>query len=168
MTLILLQTGVVFAVAVCLGCWVVAQRRRAAQSWQQLIARLRLHDAETAVGALSFDPETPVSWHARRAAMRSVWALFSNAGIMLQMADFAARNGAEIDPEILADLRMDALQTRFYALGTLRRLATQAARDAATMNALRAQAAYAEMTLRLTELLEVRAAGAVPAFIAAV
>lgn len=167
MVLTLLQIAAVVAVAAYLYRWVAAQKRRNAQSWKTLIGQLRLEDGMAGVSALWLDDEAPAGWRQRLRAAHELWAIFQNAGVMLTMADYAARHGANVDSEMLDSLRMDALQIRVYTVRALARCALSTARDAAAMNALRVQAAYAEMTLQVTELLEARAEEMIPSFVAA-
>jgi hypothetical protein len=168
MKLILLQIGLMVVVTGYLARWVIGQRRRGTQSWQSLIARLRLQDSAGAVGALSFEQDAAAPWRERLVAARSVWTMFANTGVLLEMADYAERPGESADSALIAGLRMDATLARLYALRTLAKLGSAVARDATVMNALRAQAAYAEMTLRMTEMLETDAGDTVPSFVAAV
>lgn len=167
MMLILLQIVAVVAVALYLVRWAAGQRRRQAQSWETLIGRLRLDGRAGSAGALSFARDGGACWTERLQAARGVWTMFCNAGVLLEMADYAARNGACVDAQMLAEMRTDALLTRLYALRALAGVVLSTARDAATMHALRAQAAYAEMALRVTEMLETGAEEMVPGFVAA-
>jgi len=53
------------------------------------------------------------------------WASFHNARILMEMADFAERNGSGLpDADMLISLRKDAMQIRLSALG-LGQLAAQ-------------------------------------------
>ncbi len=87
---------------------VVALHRRNQLSWESLSSRL--HPAWIS-GAM------PVSSSARVAADRSArWSAFRDAGVLMQMADYADRNGIAVDPSVLASLRSDAIRMRFAVL----------------------------------------------------
>ena len=65
---------------------------------------------------LSASPEE--TWELMRGA-RGLWAMYHNAGVMLEMAYYAARNSISSDLELLASLRSDAIQIRVGALTAL-------------------------------------------------
>ena len=44
------------------------------------------------------------------------WSAFRSAGVLMQMADYADRNGGAVDPSVLASLRADAIRIRVAAL----------------------------------------------------
>ena len=51
------------------------------------------------------------------AADRSArWSAIRTAGVLMQMADYADRNGCAVDPSVLACLRADAIRMRVAAL----------------------------------------------------
>jgi hypothetical protein len=93
--------------------------------------------------------------------------MYANAGVMLEMANYAAGNSDLVDRELLADLRSDALEIRANVLKTAARYACGAVRESVCMSALRAEAAYADMTAGMLALLQKNAGDAVPAFVAA-
>jgi hypothetical protein len=101
-------------IAMYLGNFAAEQRRRNHQSWESLVGRL--HQA----------------WHARGSggsaaaiARRELWAAYRDAGIIMQMADIAERNGDTLDPSFDASfldaLRADAIQVRLAVLRAVAR-----------------------------------------------
>jgi hypothetical protein len=87
-------------------------RRRSTQTWESLLARLQ-------PGWLMPRPEGKlIEQHARRP-----WELFCSAGVLLEMADFAARNAVSHDAVSHQELRRDAVKIRLYALKSLLHLA---------------------------------------------
>ncbi len=171
MILTLLQAAVVTALIAYLHHWVVRARRRNRQTWGSLMARLRpdwnsreLTDPTLWADALTATPEQ--KWQ-RIEGARGLCAMFQNAGVMLEMADYAARNSDTIDPALLASLRSDAMQIRVSVLEALARYAFCQVNEGICGNALRAASMYTEMTLHMTRLLQANAAGMVPQFVAA-
>ncbi|HMG86928.1 MAG TPA: hypothetical protein VK574_14445 [Terracidiphilus sp.] len=80
--------------------------RRNQLSWESLSSRLQ--------------PAWSVSSSARVAVLASDrsarWSAFRDAGVLMQMADYADRNGVAVDPSVLASLRADAIRMRFAVL----------------------------------------------------
>jgi len=93
--------------------------------------------------------------------------MFKNAGVMLQMADYAARHAENVDPELLRTLRSDAVQIRICTLMTIAQCAMSQASDGVRYNAFRAASMYTGMAARMTQLLEGSASAALPSFVAA-
>jgi hypothetical protein len=171
MILTLLQAAVITALIAYLYHWVLRARRRNAATWGSLMARLRpdwnsreLTDPTLWADALTATAEE--KWQ-RIEGARGLCAMFQNAGVMLEMADYAARNSDTIDPELVAGLRTDALQIRVSVLEALARYAFCEVNEGICGNALRAASMYTMMTTRMTQLLQVNAAGMVPQFVAA-
>jgi hypothetical protein len=77
------------------------------QSWESLVARLR--------------PQTAAEGIARPTTirLRELWATFQNAGVLVQIIEYAERNGGGTDTGFLAELRNDVLRIRFSALNTM-------------------------------------------------
>jgi hypothetical protein len=93
--------------------------------------------------------------------------MYQNAGVMVEMADFAARNSDSVDRELLETLRADAMHIRICVLTTLARYACSQVNDAISVNAYRAASMYTGMAARMTQLLQANAAGILPDFVAA-
>ena len=77
--------------------WRVQQFRRGAKSWDELVAKLKPNDWSTAKG---------------------LWAVYCNASILIQLADYAAEHGndTELSENLLQSIRAEALQMRMRAL----------------------------------------------------
>jgi hypothetical protein len=107
-TLIALQFAAFTVTAAYLAFSVVMLHRRNQVSLESLSSRL--DPAWLAGGSVRV---------ANRASDRSAsWSAFRDAGILLQMADFADRNDCAIDPSLLASLRADAIRMRFEVLNS--------------------------------------------------
>src|SRR5579871_1595053 len=120
MVFALVQWGSIAAVALYLVFMRARMRRRNSQSWEALLTRLRpdwsareLSDHFLWKEGIDVSPED--AWR-RMEGPRGLWVMFKNAGVMLEMADFAAKNGSNIDPVMLATLRSDAMQIRLCVL----------------------------------------------------
>ena len=171
MGLAILQIGAVVLVVAYLGYLRVSMARRNKLSWESLIARLQkgwsgrqLSEHFLWKEGLSSTPDD--TWtHIQ--GTHGLWAMYKNAGIMLQMADFAARHAENVDPELLRTLRSDAVQIRLCTLMTIAQCAMSHATDNVRFNAFRAASMYTGMAARMTQLLEGSASAALPSFVAA-
>jgi sarcosine oxidase delta subunit len=167
----LLQIGAVAPVAIYLGYWRATLSRRNKQSWETLIAKLRpdwsgreLSDHFLWKEGLTTTPDE--TWQHIHGA-RGLWAMYKNAGVMQEMAEYAARNSDAVDPELIQTLRTDAAQIRICALNTLMQCAVNHASENVRLNAFRAASMYTGMTARMTQLLQENAEMALPSFVAA-
>ncbi len=149
----------------------IAMHRRNAQSWDSLLARLRPDwDVRELIDDSFTDQRPNASLKEKLKRIlhaHGLWTMFKNASVMMEMADFAARNSDLLDPELLAVLRKDAMQIRLLVLEVIGKFAFTAVNESIGMNVLRAESAYAEMAMRITEVLEVSAPEALPGFVGA-
>jgi hypothetical protein len=171
MFLPLLQIAVIMIAAIGLSMWRSSMRRRNAQSWNAIVARMRpdprsksLADESIWNGSMNVTPEE--KWRLVRGA-QGLWTIYENARVMLEMADYAARNSASIDLELLAALRSDAMQIRVCVLTALTKYAFSQVNESICINVTRAAAMYSEMTARTTELLKVNGCSMAPNFVPA-
>jgi hypothetical protein len=168
---LLFQIPAIVAVAYYLFCWRASARRRSMQSWDSLVARLRpdWNTRELKQSCLSDEgaSASPEEKWARMHGAAGLWALYENARVMLEMADYAARNSDTVDRELLENLRTDALQIRVSVLTALARYAFSQVNEGICVNALRAASAYTEMAARMTEFVQAGAPGPLPDFVAA-
>jgi len=158
MVLALLQVLTIAAIAVCFHSVRAGLRRRNAQSWEAIVSRLRLGGSTSRLGDRSIwngDLEvTPQEKWQLVSGARGLWNMHENARVMLEMADYAARNNDSIDRELLAALRSDAMQIRICVLTALVKYACNAANEGVSANVTRAATMYTEMAARTTELLQ--------------
>src|ERR1017187_9052819 len=171
MILILLQLSAIAAIALYLGRRRSAVRRRNAQSWDSLLARLRpdwsareLSDHFLWKEGLSATPDD--AWE-RMEGPRGLWVMYQNARVMLEMADYAARNCEGVDRLLVETLHSDAMQIRVCVLMALVQYAFTQASEGVRVNAFRAASMYTAMAARMTQLLQDHAALIVPDFVAA-
>jgi len=171
MILALLQVAAIALAAVCLYGFRAGMRRRSAQSWDSLVSRLRLDcstsrlgDESVWNGDLNVTPEE--KWKLIRGA-HGLWTMYENASVMLEMADYAARNSDSVDRELLASLRSDAMQIRVCVLTALAKYAFSQVNESISVNVSRAASAYTEMAARTAELLQVNGRSMAPNFVPA-
>jgi hypothetical protein len=171
MILTLLQIAAVLGLGFYFFRWRKSLRRRNAQSWDSLLARLRpdwsareLSDHFLWKEGLSATPED--AWQ-RMEGPKGLWVMYQNAQVMLAMADYAARNSDSVDRLLLETLRSDAMQIRVCVLMALAQYGFSKASEGVRINAFRAATMYTGMAARMTQLLQENAAGIVPDFVAA-
>jgi hypothetical protein len=171
MILSLLQILAIASIAFCLGRWRVGIKRRKAQSWDSLLARLRpdwsareLSDHFLWKEELNSTPED--AWK-RMGGPKGLWVMYQNARVMLEMADYAARNSDSVDRVLLETLRSDAMHIRVCVLMALTQYGFSQASEGVRVNAFRAASMYTGMAARMTQMLQEHAANMVPDFVAA-
>jgi hypothetical protein len=167
----LVQIAIVAAAALYFALWRTRMRRRNAQSWDALLARLRPDWSARELSnhflweeGIEASPED--AWR-RMEGPKGLWVMFKNAGVMMEMADFAAKHSSGVDPVAVATLRSDAMQIRFCVLMALGQYGFTQASEGVRVNAFRAASMYMSMAARMTSLLQEHAAGMVPNFVAA-
>jgi hypothetical protein len=167
----MIQILVFAALALYFGHWRSRIRKRNNQSWDSLLARLRpdwsareLSDQFLWKEGLNATPED--AWQ-RMEGPRGLWVMYQNSRVMLEMADFAARNDSGVDRVLIETLRSDAMQIRVCVLMALGQYGFTKAGEGVRVNAFRAAALYSGMAARLTSLLQDHAAGILPDFVAA-
>jgi len=100
-------------------------------------------------------------WQLVRGA-QGLWTMYENASVMLEMADYAARNSDTVDRELLATLRRDAMQIRICVLSALAKYAFSQVNESICANVSNAASMYTEMAARTAELLQVNGGNMVP------
>jgi len=171
MILPLIQIVAFVVVAFYLVRWHLVVRRRNVQSWDSLLAKLRpewsareLSDHFLWKEGLSATPED--AWQ-RMEGPKGLWVMYQNARVMLEMANYAARNSDNVDRLLLETLRSDAMQIRLCVLTALAQYAFTQASEGVRVNAFRAAQIYTGMAARMTRMLQENAAVIVPDFVAA-
>jgi len=166
-----LQIVAIVAIALYLVRWRNDVRRRNAQSWETLIARLRpewsareLSDQFLWKEGLSATPQD--AWQ-RMGGPRGLWVMYRNARVMLEMADYAVKNCDGVDRLLVETLHSDAMQIRVCVLMALAQYGFTQAGEGVRVNAYRAAAMYTGMAARMTQLLQGSAATVLPDFVAA-
>lgn len=175
MLLPLLQIAIVSALLVYFGKWRRNMRRRNVQSWDELLCQLRTDWSARDLSSQFLWKEgvsatTEDIWQ-RIDGPRGLWAMYQNARVMIEMADYASRNTIPgmpgVDPMVLEALRSDAMQIRLCVLMALGQYALSQATEGVKVNAFRAANLYSSMAARMTSLLQDHAAVILPDFVAA-
>ncbi len=166
-----LQIGSISAIALYLGYCRASMRSRIKRSWESLIARLSpdlsaraLSDHAPWREGLTTTPDE--TWERIRGA-RGLWVMFKNAGVMQEMADFAAENCTSVDRALILTLRSDATQIRTCALKTLVRYLGSQASESVQISAFQTASMYTGMAARMTQLIQENAPSALPQFVGA-
>jgi hypothetical protein len=167
----LLQIATVAAAGFYIARWRTRMRQRNAQTWDTLMARLRpdwsarvLSDRFLWQEGLTATQED--AWQ-RMEGPKGLWAMYQNAQVLLEMADYAARNSENVDRLLLETLRSDAMHIRLCVLMALAQYGFSHASEGVRVNAYRAANMYSGMAARMTQLLQEHAAVMVPDFVAA-
>ncbi|HTW82285.1 MAG TPA: hypothetical protein VME23_22250 [Terracidiphilus sp.] len=171
MILPLVEIAAIAAIAFYLGRWRSSVRRRNSETWETLLAKLRpdwsareLSENFLWKEGLSATPED--AWQ-RMEGPKGLWVMHQNARVMLEMADYAARNCEGVDRLLIETLHSDAMQIRVCVLMALAQYAFTQASEGVRINAFRAASMYTGMAARMTSLLQDHAAMMVPDFVAA-
>jgi hypothetical protein len=146
-------------------------RRRNTQTWESLVSRLRSDWSareltEHFLWREGLDANPEDTWKRIRGP-QGLCAMFQNAGVMVEMADFAARNCDSVDLELVEILRADAMQIRISVSIALFEYAFSQVNNAISVNSYRAASMYTGMAARMTQLLQANAAEILPDFVAA-
>jgi hypothetical protein len=171
MILIMLQIAAIACLGAYLYHWRKGVRRRNAQSWDSLLARLRLDWSARELSDQFLWKEglnaTPQDAWQRMEGPKGLWVMYQNARTMMEMADFAAKNSDTVDRLLLETLRSDAMQIRVCVLMALAQYGFSKAGEGVRINAFRAATMYTGMAARMTQLLQENAPVMVPDFVAA-
>lgn len=171
MILPLLQILAFASVAIYFAYRRAGLRKRNNQSWDSLLSRLRVdwsarELSDNFLWKEGIDATPSDAWQ-RMEGPNGLWVMYQNSRVMLEMADFAARNNPDVDKLIVETLRSDAMQIRVCVLMCLAQYGFSQASEGVRINAFRAAAMYTGMAARMTELLQNHAAGILPDFVAA-
>ncbi len=171
MVLPLVQIAALVAITLYLVHWRVSVRRRNAETWDSLLAKLRpdwsareLSDHFLWKEGLSATPED--AWR-RMEGPKGLWVIYQNARVMLEMADYAVKHCEGVDRLLIETLHSDAMQIRVCVMMALVQYAFTQASEGVRVNAYRSASIYTGMAARMTQLLQQHAAVLVPDFVAA-
>ena len=168
--LVLVEIGVIVLGATYLAWWQIRLRQRRAVAWKTLVTHLQPKRANSEFGQhhnwnqeLFVTPEE--KWRAINGA-QGLWAMYENAGVMLDIANYAASNSTEADPELIAALRRDAFQIRVSVAVALSKYACHQVNESTSAAVSRAAAYYADMVKRTVELAQANCTTLAPGFAA--
>ena len=157
MILDLLNIGAIASAAVYLGISRVSVHRRRARAWNILMAQLQpKRSARELSNQFSWDEEYIAAaedmWK-RLDGAHDLWRMFENAGVILDMVDYATRNGESVNCELFAALRDDAMQIRSCVLTELAQNACSQVSEKTSMSVSRVATLYADMVARTAEVM---------------
>jgi hypothetical protein len=171
MVLTAFQITAIVLAACYLIRWRVGLHQRNALTWDLLLAKLRMDWSARELSEQFLWKEglaaTPQDAWQRMEGPKGLWAMYQNAVVMQDMADFVARNYDGVDSLLIETLHSDCLQIRICVLAALAQYGFSKAGDGVRVNAYRAAAMYSGMAARMTQLMQEHAAVQVPEFVAA-
>jgi hypothetical protein len=155
------------------GLWRRQQLKRRARTWNGIISQLRGNDwgIEEITERFLYKSEvqvTPKDVWQRIQGCNGLWAMYKNAPVLVQLADYAAEHGQGVDQEMLEGLRSDAFQIRLSVLMALGQYVFSASSVGAAVNAHRAVATYSAMLVRLTAFIQEYSTSLFPSYLDAV
>ncbi len=159
MILPLLQVILTALLIAYAGLWRRQQVKRRAKTWEGIISQLRGNDwgieeiSERFLYKSEIQVTTKDVWQ-RIQGCKGLWAMYKNAPVLVQLADYAAEHGEGVDEEMLEGLRSDAFQIRLCVLMALGQYVISASSVGASVNAHRAVATYSAMLVRLTAFIQ--------------
>src|SRR5271156_3044143 len=155
------------------GYWRKRQSKRRSESWDEIVLRLRPNDwgyEEITKRYLYSDQVIATSedvWE-RISGAKGLWAMYCNAPVLVQLADYAAEHGnGEVPEELLASIRTDAFQIRMCVLMSLAQHVFSNSSVAARVSAHRATLAYTALLARMTAVFQDHSALLFPKFLEA-
>lgn len=174
MILPILSIAVAAVPAVYAIHWRRAQARRRKADWNSIVARFRSNSEFNFADVTErylYSPgiqATPQDIWPRIDGANGLWAMFTNAGVLMELADYASTHGGEAIPELLLEeLRSDALQLRLAVLIAMARYGFSRSGVSASVNAHRAACAYSAMLAHMTTLFQEHSALFFPRFLEA-
>jgi hypothetical protein len=173
MVLPLLQVLITALLIGYAGFWLRQQTKRRANTWNDIISQLRDNDwgIEEITDRYLYKSgirATPQDVWQRINGCKGLMAMYKNAPVLVQLADYAAEHGEGVDQELLQGLRRDAFQIRLYVLLALAQHMLSASSAGASVNAHRATATYSAMLFRLTAFIQEYSTSLFPSYLDAV
>jgi hypothetical protein len=153
------------------GYWRKRQSKRRSETWDEIVLKLRPNDwgyEEVTRRYLYSDQidATPEDVWDRISGAKGLWAMYCNAPVLVQLADYAAEHGGGAVPEeLLESIRTDAFQIRMCVLMALAQHAFSRSAVAPRVSAHRATAAYTALLARMTAVFQDYSALLFPKFL---
>jgi hypothetical protein len=140
--------------------WRHRQHRMRASSWDWIasqVASNREFNFDTLSRKYLYEDgidATPETVWEKINGVMGLWSMFRNAGLFLQLVDYATEHGAEPPEELLESLRADAVQVRIAVLISMGKYVSTGSHVAPRVNAYRAAMAYSSMLAHMTKLFQ--------------
>jgi hypothetical protein len=151
--------------------WRRHQSKRRAADWDSIVSRLRSNSEfgfSEVTDRYLYSHEinaTPADIWQRIDGANGLWAMYTNAGVLMELADYATEHGENIPEQLIEELRSDALQLRIAVLISLTKYAFSRSGVAASVHAHRAASAYSALLAHLTTLFQEHSALYFPRFL---
>jgi hypothetical protein len=153
--------------------WRRQQAKRHRRNWHEIVNQLQGNDwgleeiTEKYLYKGGIRATTEDIW-GRIAGCHGLMAMYKNAPVLVQLADYAAAHGDGVDQAMLETLRSDAFQIRLCVMLALAQHVMSASSVGAAVNAHRATATYSEMLACLTAFIQQYSANLFPSYLDAV
>lgn len=158
----LFEIGIAASSAVYLSLCRIRIHRQRRTAWNSLVAQLKpsclgSEFSHESLGDKDLDTTPEGRWRRIQDA-RGLWEMYENAGLMLNMADYAVRNGAKVEQGLLAQLQSDAAQIRISIFFALSKHALNHATEETKTSIARVTSIYENMVSLMSGLVEQREA----------
>jgi hypothetical protein len=141
------------------GYWRRRQTKRRSEDWDEIVLKLRPNDwgyDGVAQRYLYSDQitATPDDVWNRISGVKGLWAMYCNAPVLVQLADYAAEHGNEqqVPEELLESIRTEAFHIRICVLMALAQHVFPRSSIAAHISAHRATLAYTVLLSKTTSV----------------
>jgi hypothetical protein len=151
--------------------WRHSQTKRRAAGWDSIVSRLRSNSEfgfSEVTDRYLYSEEinaTPADIWQRIDGANGLWAMFTNAGVLMELADYATEHGQDVPEQLIEELRSDALQLRIAVLISLTKFAFSRSGVPASVHAHRAASAYSSLLAHMTTLFQEHSALFFPRFL---
>jgi hypothetical protein len=156
------------------GYWRKHQSKRRSESWDEIVAKLRPNDwgYEGITERYLYSDQinaTPEDVWLRISGAKGLWAMYCNAPVLVQLADYAAEHGKdqEIPEALLENIRTDAFHTRICVLRALAQHLFTPSSIAAGVSAHRAALTYSALLRHITSAFQEHSGQLFPRFLEA-
>jgi hypothetical protein len=154
------------------GYWRRRQTKRRSESWDDIVSKLRPNDwgYESVAHRYLYSDQvsaTPEDIWIRISGAKGLWAMYMNAPVLVQLADYASEHADEhqVPEELLEGIRTDAFHIRMCVLMALAQHVFSRSSVAASVSAHRATVAYTAMLARMTATFQDHSALLFPKFL---
>jgi hypothetical protein len=153
--------------------WRRNQSKLRTADWDSIVSRLRSNSEfnfdEVAERYLYSDGirATPRDIWSRIDGANGLWAMYTNAGVLMQLADYATEQLQDVPEQLIEELRSDAMQIRIAVVVALAKYGFSRSGVAASVHAHRAATAYSSMLAHMTILFQEHSALYFPRFLEA-
>jgi hypothetical protein len=154
------------------GYWRRRQSKRRSETWEDIVGKLRPNDwgYENVAHRYLYSDQvnaTPEDIWSRISGAKGLWAMYMNAPVLVQLADYASDygDGTQVPEELLESIRTDAFHIRMCVLMALAQHVFSSSSVAARVSAHRATVAYTAMLARMTATFQDHSAILFPKFL---